>query len=159
VFGNSKMSAAPTQMNRQFPPIKKQTENHLKIARNAEEINRLNCRIKETFRLRAQSDSAHQQWQEACAEFHARYNLLAFPGGLNEETFFDQLGKGDPVITEWALCFLELRPYFFRSGYVWQKLSRRLKHVPLSELQQRRFNNVIRSYGEWKAQKQKLSNL
>jgi hypothetical protein len=150
---------APTQMNRQFPPIKKQTENHLKIARNAEEINRLHYRIKETFRLRAQSDSARQQLQEACAEFHARYDLLAFPGGLNEETFFDQLGKSDPVITEWALCFLELRPYFFRSGYVWQKLLRRLKHVPLSEQQQRRFSDVIRSYGEWKAQKQKLSNL
>jgi hypothetical protein len=99
-------------------------------------------------RLRAQSDSARQQWQEACAEFHARYHLLAFPGGLNEETFFDQLGKGDPVITEWALCFLELRPYFFRSGYVWQKLLRRLKHVPLSEQQQRQFSDVIRSLGQ-----------
>jgi DNA repair exonuclease SbcCD ATPase subunit len=112
-------------MNRQSPPIQKQTENHSKIARNAEEISRLHSRIKETLRRRAQSDSARQQWKEACAEFHARYDLLAFPGGLNEETFFDQLGKSDPVITEWALCFLELRPYFFRSGYVWQKLLRR----------------------------------
>jgi hypothetical protein len=104
------MSAAPTHMNRQFPPIQKQTENHLKIARNAEEISGLHYRIKETFRFRTQSDSARQRWEEACAEFHARYDLLAFPGGLNEETFFDQLGESYPVITEWALCFLELRP-------------------------------------------------
>jgi DNA repair exonuclease SbcCD ATPase subunit len=153
------MSACPDHMNRHSPPIQKQTENHLKIARKAEEISRLHSRIKETLRLRAQSDSAHQQWKEACAEFHTRYDLLAFPSGHNEETFFDQLVKSDPVITEWALCFLELRPYFFRSGYVWQKLLRRLKHVALSEEQQQRFSDVIRSYGEWKAQKQRVSDL
>jgi hypothetical protein len=34
-----------------------------------------------------------------------------------------------------------------------------LKHVPLSEEQQRRFSDVIQSYGEWKAQKQRVSNL
>jgi hypothetical protein len=153
------MSGSPTLMNKQFPPIHKQTENHLKIARNAEEINGLHYRIKKTFRLRAQSDSARQQWEEACAEFHARYDLLAFPPGFNEQTFFDQLGKCDPLITEWALCFLELRPYFFRSGYVWQKLLRRLKHVPLSGDQQRRFSDVTRSYGEWKAQKQTATKL
>jgi hypothetical protein len=145
-------------MNRQSPQIRKQTENHLKIARNAEEISRLHYRIKEALRLRTQSDSARQQWEEACAEFHARYDSLAFPGGLNEETFFDLLGKNDPVITEWALCFLELRPYFFRSGYVWQKLLRRLKHVALSKEQQRRFSDVIRSYVEWKEQKQRVTD-
>ncbi|HTF66993.1 MAG TPA: hypothetical protein VK638_30350 [Edaphobacter sp.] len=85
--------------------------------------------------------------------------MLAFPVGFNEQTFFDQLGKCDPLITEWALCFLELRPYFFRSGYVWQKLLRRLKHVPLSEEQERRFSDVIRSYGEWQAQKQTATKL
>lgn len=82
-----------------------------------------------------------------------------FPVASTRRPCFDQLGESYPVITEWALCFLELRPYFFRSGYVWQKPLRRLKHVPLSEEQQRRFSDVIRSYGEWKAQKQRVSNL
>jgi hypothetical protein len=144
-------------MDGQSSEIPKLSENHLKIAKNAEEIVRLHRRVHDTLRHRGDSEAARQEWKRACAEFHVRYNVLAFPDGLDEETFFNRLRENDPVITEWALCFLEARPYFFRSGYVWRKLSRRLKHVVLSSDQERRFNTVLRRYEEWKAQKLRSS--
>jgi hypothetical protein len=141
------------EMDSQSSAIPKQSESHLKIAKNAEEIARLHRQVHDTFRHRDDNETARQKWKHACAEFHARYNALAFPDGLDEEAFFDHLRGNDPVITEWALCFLEVRPYFFGSGYVWRKLSRRMKYVTLSPDQDRRFSEVLKRYEEWKAQK------
>jgi len=129
------------------------SKNHLTIAKNAQEITRLHRRIRDTFRHRGDDETARQRWEQACAEFHARYNVLAFPEGLDEQSFFDRLSGNDPVIAEWALCFLEVRPYFFRSGYVWRKLSRRMKYVALSPEQHWRFSCVLQRYEVWKAQK------
>jgi hypothetical protein len=52
-----------------------------KILENAAEIARLHKRIHETFAVRLKSPDKRRDWEQACAEFHARYNGLAFPGG------------------------------------------------------------------------------
>ena len=123
---------------------------HDEILRGTEEINRLHRRLHEVFKSRDANEDAHLEWKQA-AEFRARYHLLAFPFGFDEEQFFAVLNRNDRGVVEWAVSFLEARPHFIRSGYVWTKLLRRLKHVELSIEQQQRFDNVLSRYRDWRA--------
>jgi hypothetical protein len=63
----------------------------------------------------------------------------------------DRLKAGEFHTVEAALCFLEVRPYFFRSGYMWKDLLRRCKRVPMSEQQASRFIALLERHSEWKA--------
>lgn len=120
-----------------------------KMIENAAEINRLRSRIHETFRRRDESEELWQDWQTACEEFHARYEELFLPGGpyLN---FYYQIKAGDPDALEVALCFLELRPYFFRSGYHWKTILQKCKSAPMSGERAERFALLLEKYNEWK---------
>lgn len=120
-----------------------------KMIENAAEINRLHSRIHETLRRRDESEELRQEWQTACEEFHARYEELFLPSGpyLN---LYDQIKAGDPDTLEIALCFLELRPYFFRSGYHWKTILQKCKSAPMSGEQAERFALLLAKYNEWK---------
>jgi hypothetical protein len=118
------------------------------IERNAEEVRRLHARIHDTFRLRDRSSEQKQEWQRACSEFHARYDKLAFPGGYN--TANDRILAGDSEAIEAALCFIELRPYFFRSGYMFKALLPKLKRAPLSAPEAARLQAVLSAYDAWR---------
>lgn len=118
------------------------------IRGNADEIARLHARIHETVRKRGQSEAKRQLWQRACQEFHARYDRLAFPGGLTGA--FERLAAGDPETMEAAICFVELRPYFFRSGYLFEKLLRKARHAPLTEAQAARLETVRTARDAWR---------
>ena len=48
------------------------------ILRNAEKINQLKARIDEAVKYRDKNEHKRKEWQKACAEFHAQYNVLAF---------------------------------------------------------------------------------
>jgi hypothetical protein len=56
---------------------------------------------------------------------------------------------------EATICFLEVRPYFFRSGYMFDALLRRAKHAPLSPEQSARLQVVVAGLRAWKASKRK----
>lgn len=120
------------------------------ITRNTEEIVRLHRRIHETLSQRDGSAAKAAEWRDACAEFHIRYNALAFHGGW--EGALQRIIDGDPEAMEVAICFLELRPYFFRSGYMWKDILRKCKRAPLSKSQRERFEAVIKKREEWQAQ-------
>jgi hypothetical protein len=119
--------------------------------RNGEEIRRLDKRIHETYLAKTKGTGTTEAWSQACAEFHARYDGLAFPGGYDSAV--ERMANGDPEAIEAALCFVEVRPYFFRSGYMFKILLRKLKRAPLSEKQSRRFVTVVRKYDEWRQQR------
>ncbi len=118
---------------------------------NAAEINRLYGRIKEAVRRRDQSDEARLEWSQACEEFHARYNSLCFPGGW-DAGFVDRLRAGDRETVEAALCFLEVRPYFFRSGYHWKTLYQKCKRAPMTGEQAERFASLVEKYEKLRRQ-------
>jgi hypothetical protein len=124
---------------------------------NAAEITRLQRRVHETVLRRGVDAPGRIEWQNACAEFHARYNDLAFPGG--SEGAVERILNGDPFAMEAAVCFLEHRPYFFRSGYMFQKILRKAKRAPLTLEQLQRLNAVISRQQEWRAQKAKTRNV
>jgi hypothetical protein len=117
----------------------------------AKEVSRLHARIHETFKTRGESHQHLEVWSSACAEFHARYNELAFPGGF--EGVEARIVAGDEETIESALCFLELRPYFFRSGYMYQNLLRKMKRAQVTKLQAERLNVVLAKLDQWRLQK------
>ncbi len=121
------------------------------MLKNAEEITRLHARIKETVAKRHESDEAWQEWKDACAEFHANYDRLAFPNGLNNAE--QQILEGDAWTIDAALDFLECRPYFFRSGYIRTWLIRRLKKAPMRPKQKERFDAFLEKEKAYKERK------
>ena len=95
------------------------------IRRNAEQINQLKRWIDETYQYRDQNDHRRKEWEAACADFHSRYDALVFPGWLSGA--YERIVEGDREALEAAICFLECRPYFFRSGYIFKDLLRKAK--------------------------------
>ncbi|MDR3479730.1 MAG: hypothetical protein P4L91_03360 [Burkholderiaceae bacterium] len=121
------------------------------ITENAEEISRLHARIHETFLFRGKSVMKREEWQRACAEFHARYDILAFPGGYTNA--FERIARGDADTIETALCFVECRPYFFRSGYMFIAILPKLKRATLTASQAERLNAVLLLRDQWRSAK------
>lgn len=120
---------------------------------DAEEIRRLHARIRETFARKTKGPAERKAWEEACAAFHARYDALAFPGGAG--TAKARVLQGEPDAIEAALCFVEVRPYFFRSGYLFQTLLRALRRAPLTEAQRARYEDVANRYRAWRESRRK----
>jgi len=117
----------------------------------AAEIRRLHARIHETVRYRDASKLKRNEWSDACAKFHARYDMLAFPDGYDGAV--ERIVAGDPKAMEAAICFLELRPYFFRSGYMFSQILRKVKRAPLSPQQADRLRLVIERQTEWRSKR------
>jgi len=123
------------------------------MVKSAEEINCLKKDIYKTFEVREQSSHKWNDWKLACARFHSKYNKLAFPEGYAGA--WERMIAGDALAMEAAICFLECRPYFFRSGYMFEKILRKIKLAPLSESQKVRLNTVRENLAEWKKSKSK----
>jgi hypothetical protein len=122
------------------------------LIENAAEINRLDRRIHETFQLRDQSSAHSDAHSKAADDFHKNYSRLCLPGGPYSD-FYARLRAGDPQMMEVALCFLEVRPYFFRSGYHWKAILQKCKHSPKSPEQAERFRLLFERYTIWRAQR------
>ena len=126
------------------------------LIENAAEINRLLSRVHETYAKRDESKDAWQDWSRACAEAHSRYDQLWLPGGPHEN-FLERLQAGEPAMVEVALCFLEVRPYFFRSGYHWKTILRKCKRASMSAEQSARLQTLLAKYTEWRVQRRESS--
>jgi hypothetical protein len=118
------------------------------IEANAEEIRRLHAIIHSTFFTKTKSPAHLKEWQEACSEFHAKFYTLSFPGGY--ERARERITAGDPPTIEAALCFVECRPYFFRSGYMFEAFMRKLKHANFSKAQSERFQYALSRLKAWR---------
>jgi len=121
------------------------------ILRNASEINRLKALMDESFKNRHETSVSNQIWEEACQNFHDQYDRLAFPGGL--EGAYTRILDGDPYAMEAAIVFVECRPFFFRSGYMYCDIIKKLKRSPLSNELKQRFEKVMESYEQYRCKK------
>lgn len=128
----------------------------IEMTENAAEINRLHDRIHNTYKWRDKGDKENQEWSDACSEFHARYDQLCLPGGPYPD-FYERLRAGDPDIIEVALCFLEVRPYFFRSGYHWKTILQKCKRAQMSDEQAERFRDLLERYKTWRSLRKESS--
>ncbi|MGI9301689.1 MAG: hypothetical protein ACR2RB_03140 [Gammaproteobacteria bacterium] len=113
------------------------------VSANAAELRRLNERIDETLSFRDRSAKDRAKWSRACAEFHARFSELSFPGGGERWNAFLE---GDSSEVETAVVFLEADPEFFRSGYIKEEIWKQLKRTQLSSKQLHRLQAVAIAY-------------
>lgn len=97
-------------------------------------------RIDEAFLHRSDSPEAWERWKQVCADWHASRKPTDF---LWEESTRQRLRSGDPVAVEDAILFLEIDPWFFRSGYLKERVLGALKRAPLSFHQQERVRHII----------------
>jgi len=107
----------------------------------AAELEKLRERVDATFRRRSEDSEHTAAWQDAARAFHAAYDKLAFPGGLNRE--FELLRVGDITAIEMAIQFLEANPWYFRSGYHKADILKMLRKHLLSDDQSARMRNLI----------------
>jgi hypothetical protein len=124
------------------------------IRANAEEIRRLHTRVHETFRLRSRSHEHKLAWQRAAAEFRRRWDGLAFPGGY--DTALERIAAGESNAVEAALCFLEVRPYFFRSGYMFKDILRKIRRALLDKEQALRLEKIVVAYDRYRVARRRL---
>jgi hypothetical protein len=118
------------------------------IIKNAAEIVRLHTHTKQAFAQRNQSPEKWSEFYQAGVDFASHYNSLAFPRGLNGA--YERIDSGDPVTIEEAICFLEVRPYFIRSGYMFKDILRKCNRAQLSPAQAARLEVVKEKQDEWK---------
>jgi hypothetical protein len=102
-----------------------------RIRENASEIVRLHSRIHETFVHRWKSAEKRREWEQACAEFH-HYSISWHFRADTRGGPLTRVMYGDPKAMEAAICFLEIRPYFLRSGYIFKDILRKCRRAPLS---------------------------
>ncbi len=121
------------------------------IRHNEAELQHLHRRIHETLKHRGESAERRFEWRQACEEFHARYDSLAFPGGATGA--YERILAGDPAAVDAALTFLEIRPFFFRSGYMWKEILQKCKRAPMSPEQTKRFAIILEKVATWKDKK------
>jgi len=119
------------------------------IRANADEINRLRQAIREAAGARWRGLEEMQRHAAACAEYNQRYEQLAFPGGYANA--LRQLVEHDPNTLDVVLTFLEVRPYFFRSGYMWTTLLKRAQRVPMGTKQHARLQKILDDYAAYRA--------
>lgn len=111
------------------------------IATNANLIQALRDEIESTWQHRDEGAEQRQAWITACQRFSELYNQLAYPGGL--EASLAQGSQGDSEAMELAVQFLEEDPWYYRSGYIKERLIQRVKQTSLSPDQRARLCNVI----------------
>ncbi len=115
---------------------------------NAKEVARLQARIRATYARAYTNPNLRWEWSQACADMPAAYNQLAFPGGYAGVP--QRILAGDPETIETALCFLECRPYFFRSGYMFKVILKRMRRASLSASQAARLQVVLEKQIAWR---------
>ena len=96
--------------------------------------------VRQTHRQRSLSADGWERWHEACAQLHAQCHPTDY---LWERSTLERIRSGDQEVIEDAILFLDVDPWFFRSGYLKEGLIRGLKRAPLAALQQRRLRHVV----------------
>jgi len=134
VFGAKSCEARPVQLYK-FS-VKANIFQH-----NAQVLRKLKNDIELSYPNRDRDEQHRLLWVNACERFHNSFDELAFPGGLTRE--LSLLKEADEQAIELAIRFLEVDPWFFRSGYIKEQLLRLIARVELSDNQQERLRSVI----------------
>ena len=121
------------------------------IKQNSIEINRIKQQIERTFNVKNKKD----EWSNACDEYHKNYAKLCFWNGIYD--YRSEIRNGNQETIEYYICFIEIRPYHFRSGYMYNDLMRVFKNIDLSTDHKRRYEIVRKNYMLYK-EKRKNQN-
>jgi hypothetical protein len=115
-------------------------DEHERVRRDAAIFAVLDKQVKETFLHRDESKDGFWAWKEACRQFH-EFDCPMFE--LLSEEGKQRIRNGDVEYVERAICYLEVDPMHFRSGYNKVRLISCLKWAPLSSWQETRLRAVV----------------
>ncbi len=87
-----------------------------------------------------QNQEALDEWRKACNDYHN--TTLAIDYLWSDETRM-KIKSGDRETIDDVLLFLEVDPWFFRSGYLKEWLIDNLMHAPLTEEDKVRIRQII----------------
>lgn len=96
--------------------------------------------IHSTYVCRGQGPKAWKAWEDATSAWHAQ----RYPTDkLWDDEFLAGLRTSDRQTIEEAILYLEVDPWYFRAGYLKERLIRGLKAANLTERDRMRLRNVI----------------
>ena len=109
------------------------------------ELNRLKQLVNETSEFRDTPEGI-ARWKKAVAHWY-EFSGFGHPEDkfyiFENDCFLASLSAGESDAKECAVTFLELDPYYFRSGYMKSKLLVRLKHLKLSTSEKERLRKIV----------------
>ena len=102
-------------------------------------LGELHAAVHRTFRHRSRDARSRREWEQACEVFHSYVSPLHryLERACTVERYTDK------NLLEFAVCFMEVDPWFFRSGYFKESLLTRLKRSDLEESTRRRLRTVL----------------
>jgi len=109
------------------------------ISETERTVNRLHHQVHTTFANRDKSEKERKAWEEATSVWHSSDCPT---DKLWREQFRADLRASVPYAIEEAILFLEVDPWYFRSGYLKQRLIRGLKAATLKNRDRIRLWNV-----------------
>ena len=106
------------------------------IQREAKVIAELHQNIHITFKNRSND---RETWSRACEKFHSYVSSMSvfIDRVYNEKEFQDE------EIIEFGITYLELDPFYFRSGYIKEEILTKIKRSRLSKKQIKRLRSVL----------------
>ena len=109
------------------------------ITQEADKLNKLHKKVHETFRFRGEGEKGYRAWEEACKLFHEYKSPLDeyFEKACNCEKFDDK------DLLEFVVQFLEVDPWFFRSGYLKEIFLTKIKRSNISVKTKTRLRNIL----------------
>lgn len=109
------------------------------IAEEGARLGELHARVHRTFLRRDRDAKSRLDWERACDEFHSY--------GSRMDSYIERACKqsrySEKKLLEFVVCFLEVDPWFFRSGYLKQIFLTRLKRSDLDEATKGRLRGVL----------------
>ena len=99
-------------------------------------INELHTAVHTTFKNKSKNPL---EWKMACEKFHGHTSSLQ----MYFQKIYDAKNFNDAELLEFVVCFLEIDPFFFRSGYLKEIMLRKLKRTPLDANNSLRMKKVM----------------
>ena len=118
--------------------MSKSAQNEIREA--VRDFHDLQSQIKAALPERSKSPQGLKAWQDACVAWHNHTSILAT---FWQKEYLSAVESGDPESVDLAISFVEVNPYYFRSGYMKDRLFRRLRRSKLSEDQRQRLLSAI----------------
>jgi len=117
------------------------------IEREAKAISDLQKNVHTTFKNRS---SDRETWSKACEKFHSYVSSLSiFINRVYNEPEFQ-----DEEILEFGITYLEVDPFYFRSGYIKEEILTKIKRSRLSKKQMKRLRAVLLNAVEHRGSKE-----
>lgn len=95
--------------------------------------------VKATFLERDKSPEHREAWNRACRAFHQEE--------LEMYAVLDRIGRDgigtDPDLRRFVFAYIDTDPQFFRSGYILERLLRRIKRLTLTEAEKAALRALI----------------